>query len=317
MGLMHVSETGPTVSVVHTEDLTEDGIKRATFEAIDNSGFDVPEKVGSAFLKVNLRYYWDASTGETTDPKVVSAIIDYLREHGDHHIDIVIAEADASAMRTKYAFKMLGYEKLAEKKNVRIVNLSQCERVEKEVLVNNRKIVLPIAQPMLDADLLINVPKLRTQRLATISCGLKNLFGAIAEPRKVTYHPHLDEVIVGVNKILRPALTVIDGFIALGKWPIKMGLVLASVDQLAADYIAARVMGYDPHRITHLELAKKEGIGRSAEIAINGVKDLTRFSKIFPRENYFLFNQLWNLKLTALTAYLKITNDTRPPVLDK
>ncbi len=314
---MHVSETGPTVSVVHTQDQTEDSIKRATFEAIDNSGFDVPEKVDSVFLKVNLRYYWDASTGETTDPRVVSAIIDYLREHGGRHVDITIAEADASAMRTKYAFKMLGYEKLAEGKNVRLVNLSQCERVEKEVIVNNKKIVLPIAQPMLDADLLINVPKLRTQRLATISCGLKNLFGAIAEPRKVTYHPHLDEVIVGVNKILRPALTVIDGFIALGKWPIKMGLVLASVDQLAADYIAARVMGYDPHRITHLELARKEGVGKSAEITINGVKDLTRFSKIFPRENYFLFNQLWNLKLTALNAYLKLTNDTRPPVLDK
>jgi uncharacterized protein (DUF362 family) len=219
-------------------------------------------------------------------------------------------------MRTKYVFKMLGYERLAERKKVRLINLSECERVEKEVVVNHRKIVLPVAQPMLDADLLINVPKLRTHRLVTISCGLKNLFGAIAKPRKVTYHPHLNEVIVGINKVLKTDLTVIDGIIALGKLPIKMGLVLASVDQLAADYIAARVMGYDPHRITHLELARKEGVGNSIDIMIKGVEDLDRFSKIFPKENYFLFNLLWELELGVLNAYLKITGDTRPPVLD-
>jgi len=307
----------PVVSVIHTEDLSEQGIKKATFQAIEESGFKLPEKPDTVILKVNLRYYWDSSTGETTDPRVVSAIIDYIRDHCDREADIVVAEADASAMRTRYAFKMLGYEKLAERKSVGLINLCECEKVEKEVVVEGKKFALPIAQLMLDADLLINVPKLRTHRLTTISGDLKNFFGAIAKPRKINYHPNLNEVIVGINKLLKPNLAVIDGTIALGKYPVKMGLVLASMDQLAADFVAAKIMGYNPLRIKHLTLAEKEGVGICTNLKIIGVQDLTSFPKKFPRENYYIFNLLWQLKLTALDAYIELTKDTRPPVLDR
>jgi len=306
----------PVVSVIETKDLSEEGIRNATFMAIDESGFKLPKKFDTAILKVNLRYYWDSSTGETTDPRVVSAIIDYIRDHCDREADIVVAEADASAMRTKYAFRMLGYEKLAERKSVRLTNLCEFEKVEKEVVVNGKKFVLPIAQSMLDADLLINVPKLRTHRLTTISCSLKNLFGAIAKPRKIAYHPNLNEVIVGINKLLKPNLAVVDGMIGLGKYPIKMGLVLVSTDQLAADFVAAKIIGYNPLRIEHLTLAEKEGVGIRTNLKIIGVQDLTRFSKKFPRENFFIFNLLWQLKLTALHGYIRLTKDTMPPVLD-
>jgi len=307
----------PTVSVVHTEDFSEEGLRNATFDAIDKSGFKFPKGINSAMLKVNLRYYWDSSTGETTDPRIVLAIIDYIRHHRDDEIDIVLAEADASAMRTKYAFRMLGYEELAQRKKVKLVNLCECEKVERQVVVNGRKFSLPVAKAMLDADLLINVTTLRTHRLTTISCCLKNMFGAIAVPRKIVYHPRLNEAIVGINKLIKPHFAVVDGIISLGKTPIRMGLVLAGEDQLAVDFVAAKTMGYNPRRIRHLMLARKEGVGISKNIKIHGVEDLTKFSKIFPRENYFIFNLFWDLKLAALNAYLKVTKDTRPPVLDR
>jgi len=307
----------PVVSVIHTDDLSEEGIKNATFRAIEESGFELPEKFTSVILKVNLRYYWDSSTGETTDPRVVSGIIDYIRGGCEDGVDIIIAEADASAMRTKYAFGMLGYEKLARKKSVKLLNLCECKKVEKEVTVNNRKFALPIAQPMLDADLLINVPKLRTHRLTNISCSLKNLFGAIAIPRKIVYHPHLNEVIVGINKLIKPQLTIVDGVTVLGKTPIKMGLVLASEDQLAVDHIAAKIMGYNPKRIKHLSVAEREGVGIVNDIEVVGQKDFHKFSKRFPHENNFFFNLRWNLQLKLLDFYLEVTKDTRPPVLDR
>lgn len=305
-----------TVSVIHTKDTSKEDIKNVTYEAIEKSGVNLPEEPKSAILKVNLRYYWDFSTGETTDPRIVSAIIDYLRDFYSNKIDIVIAEADASAMRTRHAFKILGYERLAKRKSVKLLNLCECEKVEKETMVNHEKFNLPVAQAMLDADLLINVPKLRTHRLTTISCSLKNMFGTIAVPRKIVYHPRLNEVIVAINKLVKPHLTVVDGIIALGKEPIKMGLVLASEDQLAVDFVAAEIMGYNPWRIKHLTLAEKEGVGIAKDIKIAG-DDTKEFTKLFPTENYFIFNLLWKVKLSLLDAYLKITNDTRPPVLDR
>jgi len=307
---------GPTVSIIHTSDMSESGIRKAVLEAVEKTNFKPRHRLKTVLLKVGLRYYWDYSTGETTDPRVVSAVIDYIRGRCEDGVDLIIAEADASAMRTKYAFKMLGYEKLARQKSVKLLNLCECEKVEKEVTVNNWTFTLPIAKPMLDADLLINIPKLRTHRLTTISCGLKNMFGAIAVPRKIVYHPYLNEVIVGINKLIKPHLTIVDGIIALGKTPIKMGLILASEDQLAVDYVAARIMGYNPARIKHFTMAEREGVGMVKDIDIVGEKDFNKFSKRFPRENYFIFNFKWNLKLKLLDFYLKITKDTRPPVLD-
>jgi len=307
----------PVVSVIDTKDLSEEGIRNATFRAIDESGFKLPKKFDTAILKVNLRYYWDSSTGETTDPRVVSAIIDYVRDHCDREADIIIAEADASAMRTKYAFRMLGYEKIAQKKSVKLLNLCESEKVEKQVVVNRRRFTLPVAKPMLNADLLINVSKLRTHRLTNVSCCLKNMFGSIPVPRKIVYHSHLSEVIVGINKLIKPHLAVIDGIVALGKNPVKVGLCLAGEDQLAVDFVAAKIMGYNPRRIKQLMLAEKEGVGICTNLKIIGVQDLTKFSKKFPRENYFIFNLLWQVKLAALDAYIKLTKDTRPPVLDR
>jgi hypothetical protein len=76
-------------------------------------------------------------------------------------------------------------------------------------------------------------------------------------------------------------------------------------------------MGYNPHRIRHMALARSEGVGFLDNVKIEGVRDLSQFSMAFPRENYFAFNLLWDLKLAVLGAYLKLTKDTRPPVLDK
>jgi len=305
------------VSIAQSKDFTEESIRDATFSAIALGGFELPRKVRSAILKVNLRYYWDYSTGETTDPRVASALIDYLREQYGDDIDLSIAEADASAMRTKHAFRMLGYTELARRKSAKLINLCECEKVTRQVTVNGERFELPIAQPMLETDLLVNVPKLRTHRLTTVSCALKNMFGAIAKPRKIEYHPHLDEVIVGINKLIKPHLAVVDGIIALGKDPIKMGLVLAAEDQLAIDVVAAKIMRYNPHSIRHFTLAAKEGVGALNNIEIVGFKDFRTFCRIFPKENYFLINKLWDLKLALLDAYLKISGDTRPPILDK
>jgi uncharacterized protein (DUF362 family) len=143
------------------------------------------------------------------------------------------------------------------------------------------------------------------------------MFGSIAKARKIVYHPNLDEVIVGINKLTKVHLAVVDGIVALGKKPVKMGLILTGEDPVAVDSVAAKIMGYDPRRVRHLTLAESNGIGTSREVEVTGIKDLADLGKSFPHENYFLFNLSWNLKLKLLNMYLAITGDTRPPVLDK
>ena len=277
-----------------------------------NHNFD---NINTIIIKPNLCYYWDYSTGETTDPRLVAAIIDFLRAHFGN-VQIIIAEADASAMRVKYAFKMLGYEQIAQKKNIKLVNLSKGIIREKDVRVNGRKMVLKINEVLCDPHVLINVPKLKYHRFVGVTCGLKNIFGCISTPRKIIYHKQISDVIVGINKIVRSDMTIVDGLIVKGKYPQKMGVLIVSNDVLKADYIVAQMLGYNPAQIHHIDLAKKENIVKihNIELLEDGIT-LKEVKRKFPKENRFIQNLSWDLQIKLLKAYSKILGDIVPPVL--
>jgi len=302
---------------VGNKDFAAEDIQRTVSKAIDliKPNF---EKAATVVIKPNLSYYWDYSTGETTDPRVVSAIIDYVRSNVSSDVRIVVAEADASAMKTKYAFKMLGYENLSRQKKVDLINLSEGNVVNKEVYVKNEKLTLAVNKLLLDADMIINVPKLKYSRTVGVTCALKNMFGAISTPRKFVYHENktLFNVIIGINKIIKSDLILVDGIIALGDYPRKMGLVISGEDPLATDLVAARIMGYDPSEINYLKLGQEEEGTFQVNLLEDGVK-LSEVRRNFPKQNFLLQKISWRLQLSMLRTYARVVGDTVPPILDE
>jgi len=216
-------------------------------------------------IKANMCYYWDYSTGHTTDPKFIGSLIELLHEKISPKVHISIVESDASAMKCKYAFKMLGYESLAKQYNVSLLNLSKenCERVSVDVGSNSFSFRIP--ETIKNADLKINVPKIKyTMQKIKISCALKNIFGCNPYPQKFVYHSKLGEAIVAINKVMKFDLCVLDGNVVFGAQTRKLGLVMTSTDPVAFDSIAARIAGINPRSIKYLHLAKREGLGRTA-----------------------------------------------------
>ncbi|MFQ6127248.1 MAG: DUF362 domain-containing protein [Candidatus Heimdallarchaeota archaeon] len=305
---------GDIVSLVRTHS-SEEEIKNSIREALDLIDFKPKGPVKSVDIKVNLCYYWHAATGYTTDPRVVAGTIDYVREKYGSDVHIRVVEADATAMRTKHAFSMLGYEKLAKRKNVELFNLSNDEIRREKVRVNGCEIAFQIPQSLLKSDIFINVPKLKTMRDTKVTCALKNIFGCIASPRKIAYHPILDEAIVGINTILRPHLNIVDGLVALGRFPIKLGLILASVDPFSIDWIASQIMGYNPSKIKFLKIAMKEELWELQGIETRGEHVIT-FKKAFVNEGFLSSKHWWNFQLWLLRLYKKIVKDVVPPALD-
>ena len=275
--------------------------------------FKPPAHVNSVVIKANLCYYWNASTGYTTDPALVGALIDYLREVHGADLDIQIAEADASAMQTKYAFKLLGYQKLAEQKNVKLLNLCQDSIQDVEVEVDGRKLSLKVPATLRNSDLFINVPKLKVMRQVHITCAMKNLFGAIAYPRKAIYHPTLERTIVAINKILKPHLNIVDGLIALGKYPVKLNLLMAGTSTFAVDHVAAQIMGYHPSKVGFLKLAAKEHLDEN--VVVKGEK-IETFAKGFPKENNSLAKLKMGMQFSLIKAYSRVSGDVIPPVVE-
>lgn len=291
-------------------------LRNSISEALNLINFKLNSPPKSVVIKPNMCYYWDASTGSTTDPEVVSGLIDCLREGYGANLDIKVAEADASAMRTKYAFPALGYDKLAKEKDVELLNLSNGDLVDRAVRVGGREIKFKVPQVLLKSDCFINVPKLKVMRVTKITCAMKNVFGCIGFPRKFVYHPFLNEAIVGINKILHPHLTVVDGLVALGRFPSKLDLIMAGTDPFSVDCIASEIMGYKPSEVQFLKIAKKENFRDPDQIIVVG-ETTEEFKKKFPRENFTSSKYWWDIQFWLLKTYRKIVGDVVPPFLEE
>jgi uncharacterized protein (DUF362 family) len=302
------------VGLVQTQSLGH--IKDSILEALNLINFNTPNSIKSVVIKPNLCYYWDAATGQTTDPRVVAGIIDIVREKCGKAVGIKVVEADASAMQTKYAFTVLGYDELCKEKNVELFNLSSDTLVEKSVTVGKHKMSFQVPQLLLNCDFFINVPKLKIMRSTHITCALKNIFGCIAYPRKVTYHPLLGEAIVGINKVLKPHLNIVDGLVALGRFPVKLNLLMAGEYPFSVDWVAAKVMGYNPSRINFLNLAIKERLGNPKDTKVVGEK-IETFRKDFPTENNLIARVKMSLQSSLLKTYSRLSGDIIPPNIEE
>jgi len=262
---------------------TINSVKQAIIESLDLIDYPFKKEIKNVVIKPNLCYYWDYSTGQTTDPKFVAALIALIREKTSAE-DISIIESDASAMQCKHVFKMLGYEKLAHHYNVNLINISQDKSDTVEVKVGSQNFHLMVPRTIRNADLKINVPKIKyTIEGIKITCALKNIFGCNPYRWKFRFHPKLGETIVALNKAMRFDLCIVDGNICSGVAPRRLGLAMASKDPVAIDTAAAKIAGVNPRTIKYLQLAKKEGLGNT--VFIQKGASLQYFKDRYPRKS--------------------------------
>jgi uncharacterized protein (DUF362 family) len=249
---------------------------------------------------------------------VVCAIIKYIRERIGNDVNITVAEADASAMRTKFAFSILGYDELCQKNNVTLKNLSEGNVIAKTVNVGKAEVTLPFNEVLLNADLIINVPKLKTHNFIGVTCAMKNIFGSISKPRKYTYHNNIVNVIVAANKIVKSDIVLVDGLIVRGSCPKRLGVIMASDNPLTNDFVAAKIMSFNPNKVPYLNLAAKEKVGETKNISIieDGVK-LAEIKKSFPHYSHLMHSISWGLQLKMLRVYTAVSGDVLPPFLEK
>lgn len=252
------------VSLVQNRENSLDSIRDSISKSLDLINYSFNKEALNIIIKPNLCYYWDCTTGQTTDPKFVAALIDLLRHRVSPNANITIVESDASAMKCKYAFRMLGYDELSKEYNVHLVNLSEAKCVSATFTAGTESFRFKVPEIIQNADLKINLPKIKyTAGKIKLTCALKNIYGCNPYPKKYLLHRRLDEAIVALNKAMPFNLCLIDGLVVSGVAPRKLGLIMASTDPVAIDAAAARIARLNPKAIGHLKLAEKEGLGNS------------------------------------------------------
>ncbi len=270
------------VSLVKVSQNTNNPLYQAIVQSLSLIDYSFNKNTRKVVIKPNLCYYWDCTTGQTTQPQFVAALIDLIRQQTSPDIDIAIVESDASAMRCKYAFRMLGYEQLAKEKNVRLVNLSEDISERVDVSCSGKNYNFNIPKTIKDADLRINIAHIKyTVDPVKLTCALKNIFGCNPYPKKYKYHSDLGDVIVALNKAMPFNLCLIDNDVAAGIQPRRLGLVMASQDPVAIDSAAAKIAWLNPNNIRYLQVAEEEGIGKRSYAARG--ESLDAFRALYPK----------------------------------
>ena len=223
-------------------------------------------------IKVNFitTQTWD--TGATTDPIVVEAIIKKLKHLP---VEIFVVDSDATMTNADKAFEATGMKEMCQQNDIQFLNLRyQKEKVK--IPIPDCETLGSITVPRIVTEsAIISAAKLKTHMSTKVTLGMKNMFGLLPDKFKGKYHAKgISKVIVDINTVLKPALTLIDGFVGMeGKGPtdgtpVKMDLIIAGKDVVATDATAARVMGFEPMEISHIRRAYEKGLGNIDDIEI-------------------------------------------------
>jgi uncharacterized protein (DUF362 family) len=227
----------------------------------------------SVVLKPNLSWPGrNKASYANTSPDVLDALIKVLLERTDR---IIVGESDGTRFSVDECFEASGYADVVAKNGVRWVNFSRSptEPVKIPMLEGFE---LPV--DLMHCDVFITLPKLKTHALTYFTGALKNQWGCIPRYDRILLHKQLDELIVEVNSLLKPALSIMDGVWAMeGRGPVngrkvKLDLLLGSSDPVALDVSAMRLVGLDPQKARHVVMAAERGLGTfsNEEIIISG-----------------------------------------------
>lgn len=221
-------------------------------------------KTATILVKPNFNSDMNALTGNTTDLRVLAALIEFLQQSG--YTNITIADGPNSGFWRSHIDVMarLRVDKLAARYGVKVLDLNHAPPQEIEL---EKGVRAAVARPCLEADCLINVPKLKTHFEVGLSLCVKNLMGClVGQQEKKKAHQSLAKNLLHLARNIRPHLNIVDGLIAMEGTgpsrgtPVNMGAIVVGTDALLVDLACARLVGFDYRAVSYLRLAGEQGL---------------------------------------------------------
>lgn len=224
--------------------------------------FQLPVAGRRVVLKPNFVEH-DPAGVVNTHPALVAAAIEAFRDAGAR--EVVVAEGPGHYRDTEHLLTATGLHDVLRAYRARYVDLNHDD--VRPVATGSRytslgRLYLP--ETILEADLLVSMPKLKTHHWAGVTLSLKNMFGCIPGsiygwPKNVLHWAGIHESIVDINSTLPvPRFAIVDGIVGMeGNGPIqgearRCGALVLGDDPVAVDATAARLMTIDPRQVRYL-----------------------------------------------------------------
>lgn len=212
-------------------------------------------------LKPNLLSAKPPEAAVTTHPEVLRAAIELVQQAGARAL---VGDSPGFGSGRRVA-ERAGQMKVIEETGAEFVPFIETAPVAGEGKFRH----FELARPYLEADRVINLPKLKTHEMMTMTCCVKNLFGAVVGTEKAAWHLKAGadkelfaEMLLDVYRLREPDLNIVDAVVAMegdgpgSGDPRPVGLLLAGANAVAVDVIAAEIAGI-PKKLLYLENAAR------------------------------------------------------------
>jgi len=280
----------PIVAITHAPDYENDAVVGAVREALSfifpGGLADLVRPGFTVALKVNMLMGKDPGRAITTHPALVRAVCLEVMRCGGRPLIIDSPGGPYTANFLKAAYEKCGFAAVAKETGATLNYDLGLEKVSfaTGTPVNSAELLAPAMK----ADVLINLPKLKTHGLTTMTCAVKNMFGLIPGLTKIEYHmrtPKIEDfcsALVGIAELAAPELTIVDAIEAMegegpsGGRPKHLGYILASRNMHALDMVAAKIMGLESAEVPTIVAAEQAAGGSLTwasygEIEIRGI----------------------------------------------
>ncbi|MGG6297609.1 DUF362 domain-containing protein [Leptolyngbya sp. AN02str] len=132
---------------------------------------------------------------------------------------------------------------------------------------------LLLSKEAMEADVIINLPKVKSHVQLTLTMGVKNLFGCVPGKMKAWWHMEAGKdrlrfgtMLVETARAIAPSLTIADGIIGhegkgpSGGEPRFLGLLGASANVFALDRALVEILNADPSTVPTIVASQKLGL---------------------------------------------------------
>ena len=224
----------------------------------------------TVLIKPNLIHGTPPERGATTHPEVLRAVIEQVRDAGGRP---VVGESPGYESFSVAARKS-GLLQVMEELGVPAVPFDAW--IDVQLGPGHLVPSLPIARPVVEADAVINLPKVKSHGLVVYTGCVKNMFGVICGTQKAQYHLRFQDreafsrLLAEIYAAARPTLSILDGIIGMdgngprNGDPAPLGLMLAGADGVAVDAVACRVVAIDPLESPPIRIAAEMGLGTAS-----------------------------------------------------
>jgi uncharacterized protein (DUF362 family)/Pyruvate/2-oxoacid:ferredoxin oxidoreductase delta subunit len=230
-------------------------------------------------LKPNMLYGKPPEAAVTTHPAVLQGVIELVQAAGG--IALVGDSPGIGALRA--VARRSGMLEVVEATGAELVEFSEVRQVASGGVFKR----FEVAVPYLDADRVINLPKLKTHEMMTLTCGVKNLFGIVVGAAKPAWHLQAGDdrelfarMLLELYQVRPPDLTIVDAVVAMegdgpgSGDPRALGLLLAGDNPVAVDTIAGEIAGIPKHLLFVERQAERMGLAGADRRAITTVGTL-------------------------------------------